>query len=66
MKIKRCIACSTLIPLPCVWGVREMHVYITEINVDLSCDFVSPHTIQDPVYMNYDKDSLQVRLAEPL
>ena len=59
-------AYSTLIPLPCLWGVREMCVYITKINVDLSCDFVSPHTIQDHVYMNYDKDSLQVRLTEPL
>ena len=43
-----------------------MRVYVTKINVDLSCDFVSPYTIQDPVYVNYDKDSLQVRLAEPL
>ena len=59
-------AYSTLIPPPCLWAVRGMRVYITKINVDLSCDFVSLHTIQDPIYVNYDKDSLQVRLAEPL
>ena len=51
---------STLIPPPCLWGVRGMRVYVTKINVDLSCDFVSPHTTQDPVCVNYDKDSLQV------
>ena len=41
-------------------------MYVTEINADLSCDFVSPHTIQDPVYVNYDENMLQVRLSEPL
>ena len=47
-------------------GVRGMCVYVTELNVDLSCDIVSPHTIQDPVYVNYDKDMLNICLSEPL
>ena len=57
---------STLIRPPCIEGVKGTCVFITEINADLSCDFVSPHTIQDPVYVNYDKDTLQVRSSEPL
>ena len=58
---------STLIPPPCdEEGIRGMHVYIIELNVDLSCDIVSPHTIQDPVYVNYDKDMLNICLSEPL
>ena len=34
--------------------------------MDLSTDFLSPHTIQDPTYMCYDEDVLHVRLNEPL
>ena len=58
---------STLIPTPRVNGSnRRVRVYVTEINADLSCDFLSPHTIQDSAFVNYDEDSLQVRLGEPL
>ena len=53
---------STLIPTPRVNGSnRGVRVYVTEINADLSCDFLSPHTIQDPAFVNYDEDSFQVR-----
>ena len=38
---------------------------MTEINSDLSCNFISPHSIQDPTYVNYDEDMLQVRLDDP-
>ena len=37
-----------------------------EINADLSCDFLSSHTIQNPVRMCYDEDTLQIRLSKPL
>ena len=59
---------STLIPPPLVDGdsLIGTRVLVTEINVDLSCDFVSPHMIQDPTYVNYNEDVLQVRLSKPL
>ena len=37
---------------------------MSELNVDLSTDFISPHTIQDPVYVAYDQDVLCVRLKK--
>ena len=64
---QKAFAYSMLIPPPCLDDSNEeVRVYITEINADLSCDFLSPHTIQDPVYMSYDEDTLQIRLSEPL
>ena len=35
-----------------------------EINADLSCSFVSPCTIQNPVYVNLDDDMMQLRLDD--
>ena len=41
---------STLIPPPMtnddLTGVRGTCVFVMELNVDLSCNFISPHTIQ--------------------
>ena len=64
---QKAFAYSMLIPPPCLDNSNEgVRVYVTEINADLSCDFLSPHTIQDPVYMSYDEDTLQIRLSKPL
>ena len=64
---QKAFAYSTLIPPPCLDDSNEgVRVYVTEINADLSCDFLSPHTIQDPVYVSYDEDTLQIQLSEPL
>ena len=61
---------STLIPPPMTnddsTGVRGTCVFVMELNVDLSCDFVSPHTIQDPTYIHFDEDVLRIRLGLPL
>ena len=38
---------------------------MTEINADLSCSYVSLCTIQDPVYVNFDDDTMQLRLGDP-
>ena len=65
-KSQKMFSYPTLIQPPCLNGVEGKRVYITEINVDLSTDFLSPHTIQDPTYMCYDKDVLRVKLNEPL
>ena len=65
-KSQKMFAYSTLIPPPCLNDVEGVRVYVTEINADLSTDFLSPHTIQDPAYVCYDVDVLQVRLDEPL
>ena len=48
---------NTLIPPP----VNEeadagvCWVYVTELEKDLSCDFISPSTIQDPCWVDYDE-----------
>ena len=57
---------STLIPPPASRRSHKVHrVIVTEINVDLSCSYVSPCTIQDPVYVNFDDDTMQLRLGDP-
>ena len=53
---------STLIPPPNISGECTRQVYVTELSVDLSMDFVSPHTIQDPVHVVYEESVLHVRL----
>ena len=57
---------STLIPPP---ASRQSHkvcrVIVTKANADLSCSYVSPCTIQDPVYVNFDDDMMQLRLDDP-
>ena len=67
MKMKG-LSFSTLIPPPVSSFTSHMNVckvFVTELNVDFSCDFVSPSTIQDPVYVNFDIDALQVQLDNP-
>ena len=57
---------STLIPPP---ASRQSHkvrrVIVTEINSDLSFSYVSPCTIQDPVYINFDDNMMQLHLDDP-
>ena len=65
-KEQKKFAYSTLIPPPCVAGIKGRLVYVTEVNVDLSTDFLSPHTIQDPTYVCYDEDVLSLKLNEPV
>ena len=52
---------STLIPPPSIIGECARQVYVTELSVDLSTDFVLPHTIQDPVHVVYYESVLRVR-----
>ena len=54
------------IPPPCVAGIKGRRVYVTEVNIDLSTDFLSPHTIQDPTYVCYNEDVLSLKLNEPV
>ena len=57
---------SMLIPPPSVnGGGGTIRVYVTELNADLSTDFSSPHTIQDPAYVCYDEEVLNIKLSEP-
>ena len=65
-KEQKKFAYSTLIPPPCVAGIKGRRVYVTEVNVDLSTDVLSPHTIQDPTYICYDEDVLSLKLNEPV
>ena len=65
-KEQKKFAYSTLIPPPCVAGIKGRRVYVTEVNVDLSTDFLSPHTIQDLTYICYDEDVLSLKLNEPV
>ena len=46
-------------------GGGTIWVYVTELNADLSTDFSSPHTIQDPAYVCYDEEVLNIKLSEP-
>ena len=56
---------STLIPPS---ALRQSHkvrrVIVTEVNVDLSCSYVSPCTIQDPVYVDFDDDMMLLHLDD--
>ena len=58
---------STLIPPPSVNdGGETIQVYVTELNADLSTDFSSPHTVQDPAYVCYDEEVLNIKLSKPI
>ena len=39
-------------------------VYVSELIVDVSTDFVSPSTIQDPAYVSYDEDSIRIKFDQ--
>ena len=57
---------TTLIPPPSVNdGGRTIQVYVTKLNADLSTDFSSPHTVQDPAYVCYDEEVLNIKLSKP-
>ena len=57
---------STLIPPPASrWSHKVCWVIGTEINADLSLSYVSPCTIQDPVYVNFHDDTMQLHLDDP-
>ena len=57
---------STLIPpSTTMLNNKVCHVFVTEINADLSCNFISPCTIQDLTYVNFDEDTVQVHLDDP-
>ena len=60
---------NTLIPPPISpedKKVNRVRVYVMEINSDFSCIDVTPCTVQDPTWVNYDVDSHQVQLDKPL
>ena len=61
---------TTLIPPPLYdegkKKSRNIKVYVTEINTDFCTNDISPLTIEDPVWVNYDVDGHQVRLDMPL
>ena len=57
---------STLIPPPSVNDSGgTIQVYVTKLNADLSTNFSSPHTVQDPAYVCYDEEVLNIKLSEP-
>ena len=57
---------SMLIPPPSVNDADgTIRVYVTKFNADLSTDFSSPHTIQDPKNVCYFKEVLNIKLSEP-
>ena len=43
---------------------RVHWVYVTELEKDLSCDFVSPSTIQDPCWVDYNEAVVKLKLSE--
>ena len=43
---------------------RVRWVYVTELEKDLSCDFVSPSIIQDPCWVDYDEAVVKLKLSE--
>ena len=56
---------STLIPPPKLYDEQYgKTVYVSELIVDVSTDFVSPSTIQDPAYMSYNKDSIRIKFDQ--
>ena len=40
-------------------------MFVTEINADLLCDFISSCTIPDSTYVNFDEDTVQLDLDDP-
>ena len=56
-------AFNTLVPPPISSMDKKTNrvgVYIMENNTDFSCDDVTPYSIQDLVWVNYDVDLHQV------
>ena len=65
-KKQKKFASSMLTSPSCVAGTKGRRVYVTKVSVDLSTDFLSPHTIQDPTYVCYDEDVLSLKLNKPV
>ena len=59
---------NTLIPPPVSKeaDANVRSVYVTELEKDLSCEFISPSTVQDPCWVNYDKAVVRVKLVEKM
>ena len=59
---------DTLIPPPIGEEVdaNVRSVYVTKLEKDLSCEFVSPSTVQDPCWVDYDESVVRVKLVEKL
>ena len=56
---------STLIPLPKLYDEQYgKTVHVSELIVDVSTDFVSPSTIQDPAYVSYNEDSIRIKFDQ--
>ena len=57
---------NTLIPLPISeeTDARVRWVYVTELEKDLSCEFISPSSIQDPCWVDYDESIVKLKLTE--
>ena len=59
---------NTLIPPPIneEADARVRWVYVTELEKDLSCDFISPSTIQDPCWVDYNESVVKLKLTDKL
>ena len=57
---------NTLIPPPVSEDAdaRVRWVYVTELEKDLSCSFISPSTVQDPCWVDYDESIVRLKLTE--
>ena len=57
---------NTLIPPPISEDAdaRVRWVYVTELEKDLSCNFISPSTVQDPCWVDYDELIVRLKLTE--
>ena len=56
---------SMLIPPPRLYDDQYgKTVYVSELIVDVSTDFVSPSTIQDPAYVSYDEDLIRIKFDQ--
>ena len=57
---------NTLIPPPVSEDAdaRVRWVYVTELEKDLSCNFISPSTVQDPCWVDYDESIVRLKLTK--
>ena len=59
---------NTLIPPPVSKeaDANIRSIYITELEKDLSYEFISPSTVQDPCWVDYDEAVVRVKLVEKM
>ena len=57
---------NTLIPPPVSedTDARVRWVYMTELEKGLSCNFISPSTVQDPCWVDYDESIVRLKLTK--